>query len=162
LDLTTADGKYLEDFIFAPGGRDKASMFKSPCERPTHSNWNSWFNFWHNFTTTKDTLKVPLGNWISPTHCIWKWYYRADTDNLQWIEGNTMFYYKPSSCFCFTRATRKYHLMREEHLLPLVMQGIPTSFTGFSDQQVVKLSKGPALVKAPDEMMDFWKFLYSW
>ncbi len=52
--------------------------------------------------------------------------------------------------------------MREEHLLPLVMQGIPTSFTGFSDQQVVKLSKGPALVKAPDEMMDFWKFLYSW
>jgi hypothetical protein len=55
-----------------------------------------------------------------------------------------------------------YHLMQEEPLLPLVIQGIPTSATGFSDQQVVKLSKGPALAKAPDETMEFWEFLYSW
>ncbi len=81
-DLITVDGKYLKDFVFASGGRDKASTFKFPCERPTWSNWNSWFNFWHNVTTTGYTLKVPLGNWISPTHCIWKWYYRADTDDL--------------------------------------------------------------------------------
>jgi hypothetical protein len=99
LDLTTTDGKYLKDFVFAPGSRDKASMFKFPHERPTQSNWNAWFNFWHNFTTTRDTLKVPLGNWISPTHCIWKWYYRVDTDNLQWVEGNTIFAYKLSSGF---------------------------------------------------------------
>jgi hypothetical protein len=98
-DLTTADGKYLKDFVFAPGGRNKASMFKFPCERPTRSDWNSWFNFWHNFTTTGDTLKVPLGNWISPTHHIWKWYYRADTDDLQRIKGKTIFYYNPSSGF---------------------------------------------------------------
>jgi hypothetical protein len=149
-------------FVFALGGRDKASMFKFPCERPTWSNWNSWFNFWHNFTTTGDTLKVPLGNWISPTHCIWKWYYRADTDNLQQIKGNTIFYYNPSSGFRFTRATRKDHLMREESFSPLVIQGIPTSVTILSDQQVVKLSKGPALAKAPDKTMDFWEFLYCW
>jgi hypothetical protein len=62
LDLTTADGKYLKDFVFAPGGRDKASTFKFPCEHPTWSDWNSWFNFWHNITNTGDTLKVPLGN----------------------------------------------------------------------------------------------------
>jgi len=158
-DLTTADGKYLKDFIFAPGGRDKASTFKFPHERPTRSDWNSWFNFWHNFTTTGDTLKVPLGNWISPTHCIWKWYYRADTDDLQWIKGNTIFYYNPSSGFCFTQATSTYHLMREEPLSPSVIQGIPTSVTSFSDQQVVKLSKGPALAKAPDETINFWEFL---
>jgi hypothetical protein len=87
------DGKYLEDFVFAPDDRDKASMFRFPRERPTQSNWNSWFNFWHNFTTTGDTLKVPLGNWISPTHCIRKWHYRADTDNLQRVKGNTIFSY---------------------------------------------------------------------
>jgi hypothetical protein len=29
-DLTTADGKYLEDFVFTPGGREKASTFKFP------------------------------------------------------------------------------------------------------------------------------------
>jgi hypothetical protein len=82
-DLTTADGKYLEDFIFAPGGRGKASAFKFPREQPSWSDWDSWFDFWHHFTTTGDKLKVPLGHWISPTHRIWKWYYRADTDDLQ-------------------------------------------------------------------------------
>ena len=71
-DLTTVDGKYLEDFVFAPDDRDKASMFRFPRERPTQSNWNLWFDFWHSFTTTGDKLKVPLGNWISPTHHIWK------------------------------------------------------------------------------------------
>jgi hypothetical protein len=101
-DLPTVDGKYLKDFVFAPGGRDKASTFKFPHEWPTRSNWNSWFDFWHNFTTTGYTLKIPLGNWISPTHCIWKWYYRVDTADLQWIEGNTIFYYNLSSGFCFT------------------------------------------------------------
>ncbi len=52
--------------------------------------------------------------------------------------------------------------MREEPLSPLTIRGIPTSVTGLSDQQVVKLSMGPALAKAPDEMMDFWECLYSW
>ncbi len=46
LDLTTADGKYLEDFVFTPGGREKASMFQFPRERPTLCNWDLWFNFW--------------------------------------------------------------------------------------------------------------------
>jgi hypothetical protein len=71
-DLTTADGKYLEDFVFIPSGREKASTFKFPRKQPTQSNWNLWFDFWHSFTTTRDKLKVPLGNWISPTHHIWK------------------------------------------------------------------------------------------
>jgi hypothetical protein len=54
LDLSTADGKYLEDFVFIPSGREKASTFKFPREQPTQSNWNLWFDFWHSFTTTGD------------------------------------------------------------------------------------------------------------
>jgi hypothetical protein len=69
-DITTVDGRYYEHFVFAPGGRDKASTFTFLHERPTQSNWNSWFNFWHYFTTTGDKLKVPFGNWIQPTHYI--------------------------------------------------------------------------------------------
>jgi hypothetical protein len=107
-DIIPLDGRYLEHFVFAPGGRDKASTFKFPRKRPTQSSWNSWFNFWHNFTTTGDKLKVPLGNWIQPTHCIWKWYYRAEDNILQWVEGNTIFHYKPPSGFRLTRATRRY------------------------------------------------------
>jgi hypothetical protein len=105
LDLTAVDGKYVKDFVFASGGRDKASTFKFLREQPTRSNWNSWFNFWHNFTTTGDTLKVPLGKWISPTHCIWKWYYRADTDNLQWVKGNT--YFPTSHLLAFIHTSNK-------------------------------------------------------
>ncbi len=91
-DITTADGRYLEDFVFNPGGRDRSSLFKFPREVPTRGDWNQWLDFWHSFTTTGDKLKVPLGNWINPTHRIWKWYYRADSNNLQWVEGKTMFY----------------------------------------------------------------------
>jgi hypothetical protein len=144
-DLTTADGKYLKDFAFTPGGMEKASTFKFPQEQPTLRNWNLWFNFWHNFTTTGDKLKVLLGNWLKLTHRIWKWYYRVDTDKLQRVEGNTVFHYKPSSGFHFTRAMRKYNLMWDKPLLPLVIQGMPTSVFGFTIQQVIKLSEGSVL-----------------
>jgi hypothetical protein len=135
-------------------------MFKFLHKQPTW--WDSWFDFWHHFTTTGDKLKVPLGHWISPTHHIWKWYYRADTDDLQWVKGNTIFNYKPSSGFCFTQATRRYHMVREAPLLPTVIQGIPTSITSSTAQRVVKLSEGPALAKASNKRLDFWEFLYSW
>lgn len=61
-DITTADGRYLEEFVFTLGGRERASRFKFPREHPTRANWNLWFNFWHSFTTTGGKLKVPLGN----------------------------------------------------------------------------------------------------
>jgi hypothetical protein len=61
LDLTTAGSKYIEDFVFAPGRKERASTFKFPLEQPSWSNWESWFDFWHRFTMTGDKLKVPLG-----------------------------------------------------------------------------------------------------
>jgi hypothetical protein len=33
---------------------------------------------------------------------------------------------------------------------------------GLSDQQIVKLSKGPALANVSKEITSFWEFLYSW
>jgi hypothetical protein len=161
-DLTTADGKYLEDFVFAPGRKERASTFKFPREGPSQSDWESWFDFWHCFTMTGDKLKVSLVPWISPTHQIWKCYYRADTDELQQVEGSTIFYYKPSSGFRVTQATRSYQIVREEPLLPTFIQGTPTSITGLTVQRVVKLSKGPALAKSLNGRQDFWEFLYSW
>ena len=52
--------------------------------------------------------------------------------------------------------------MREAPLLPPVIQGIPTSVTGYTIQWVVKLSKGPALAKSVNKRLDFWEVLYSW
>jgi hypothetical protein len=68
--------------------------------------------------------------------------------NLQRVEGSTIFYYKPSPGFRVTLATRSYHIVREEPLLPTFIQGTPISITGPTIQRVVKLSKGPVLAKA--------------
>jgi hypothetical protein len=154
-DLTTADGKHRKDFVFTPGGREKASTFKFPQEQPALHEWNLWFDFWHNFTTTRDKLKVSLGNWLKPTHRIWKWYYRTDTDKLQRVEGNIVFHYKPSSGFGFTWATRKYNPMWDKPLLPLVIQGMPILVSCVTIQHAIKLSEGPALAEATDHAMDF-------
>ena len=81
-DLTTVDGRYLEYFVFNPGGRNRSSSFRFPRKIPTREDWNRWFDFWHIFTTTGNKLKVPLGNWINPTYRIWKWYFRVASDDL--------------------------------------------------------------------------------
>jgi hypothetical protein len=161
-DITTADGRYLEDFVFNPGGRDQSSSFKFPCEVPMRGDLNRWFDFWHSFTSTRDKLKVPLGNWINPTHRIWNWHYRTDSDDLQRVEGKTMFHYKPASGFCFTRSTLTYHMTHEEPISPATARGLPISDTGFSAQQVIKLSIGPALATETNARTGFWEFLHSW
>ena len=38
--LTTADGKYLENFVFAPGGATMQSRYSFPRERPTRQDWD--------------------------------------------------------------------------------------------------------------------------
>jgi hypothetical protein len=161
-DITTVDGRYLEDFVFNPGGRDRSSSFKLPHKVPMREDWNRWFDFGHSFMTTGDKLKTPLGNWINPTHRIWKWYYRAHSNNLQWVEGKTMFHYKPAAVFCLTGLTRTYHMSYEELLYPAMAHGLPISVTGFSVQQVTKLSIGPALGTKTDAHTGFWEFLHSW
>jgi hypothetical protein len=70
-DVTKADGRYLKKIVFDPGCENSKSKYKFPWEKPSNKDWRTWFNFWHSFTSTGDKLKVPLGNWIHPTHCIW-------------------------------------------------------------------------------------------
>ncbi len=67
-DISTADGRYLEHFVFDPGTTAARSTFLSPREKPTRNNWGLWIDFWHNYVTTGGKLKVPLGKWSNPTH----------------------------------------------------------------------------------------------
>jgi hypothetical protein len=158
-DITTADGRYLEDFVFQPGGRSWSSSFKFPREAPSRDDWDQWFNFWHSFTTTGDKLEVPLGNWINHTHQIWKWYYRVAIDDLQQVEATTLFHYKPAAGLRFTRSTQTYVMSHEEPLSLANADVLPISVAAFSLQQVVKLSTGPALVTKANACMGFWDFL---
>jgi hypothetical protein len=65
-DITTADGKYIENFVFDPGGATKRSRYSFPREQPTRQDWDCWINFWHEYTTTGGKLISPLGGWITP------------------------------------------------------------------------------------------------
>ena len=116
-DISTADGKYLEDFVFNPGGRGRSSKFKFPREVPTRGDWDRWFNFWHSYTATGNTLHIQSGNWTNPAHRIWKWHYNASTDDLIQIEGTSLTYYKPAVGFRITRSSRSYRKSHEEPLL---------------------------------------------
>jgi hypothetical protein len=65
LDLTTVDGRYLEDYVFNPGGRGRSSKYKFPREQPTWGDWNQWFDFWHSFLENWQTLHIAFGNGIT-------------------------------------------------------------------------------------------------
>jgi hypothetical protein len=67
-DITTADGRYLEHFIFDPGRKTSWSHYKFHLEQPAREDWGCWMNFWHSFTTTGGKLKVPPGRWSNKNH----------------------------------------------------------------------------------------------
>ncbi len=51
-DLSTADGKYFEHFIFNPGLATVGSTYIFSREKPTREDWDTWVNFWQSYTTT--------------------------------------------------------------------------------------------------------------
>jgi hypothetical protein len=61
LDLSPADGKYLEHFVFNLGTATAGSTYIFPQEKPNRDDWDHWIDFWHSYTTTGGKLKVPLG-----------------------------------------------------------------------------------------------------
>ncbi len=52
LDITTADGCYLEHFVFEPEKIPSRSKYIFPRENLSRKDWDLWFDFWHNFMTT--------------------------------------------------------------------------------------------------------------
>jgi hypothetical protein len=69
-DISTADGRYLEHFVFDPGTTAAGLTILFSREKPTRNNWDHWINSWHNYTTTRGKLKVPLGKWSNTTNQI--------------------------------------------------------------------------------------------
>jgi hypothetical protein len=93
-DITAADGKYLEHFVFIPGSNTRCSRYTFLREKSIRQDWDLWVNFWHGFTTTGGKLKTPLGGWMNPIHRIWNWYYNKERDKLYHINGTTIKYFK--------------------------------------------------------------------
>jgi hypothetical protein len=93
-DVVTADGRYLESFVFDPGPFKRRSNYCFPRECPSQKDWETWFEFWHSYVLMGDKLEVPLGNWINATHRKWLWY-TTPTDKLHRIEDGIAFHYLP-------------------------------------------------------------------
>ena len=93
-DMSTADGKYLEQFTFDPKENSTRSSYKFPREEPTTADWKRWCSFWADFATTGRRLTADLGKWLNPTHRTWRWYYNEEKDDLVRLENKVLSHYK--------------------------------------------------------------------
>jgi hypothetical protein len=161
-NITTADGKYLEHFIFDPGGATKRSRYTFPREKPSKQDWDRWINFWHEHTTTGGKLKSPLGGWINPTHRIWHWYYNTEREELYHINGSTIKYFKRATGWQCTRSTTTFELKCTKPSAQTCPMGVPTSVINISDYRVNKLQEGPPPLTAKKDPTSFWTFIAAW
>jgi hypothetical protein len=160
--MTTADGRYLEQFVFEPGSKVAWSNYKFPRESPSKKDWDAWFDFWHDYTATRDKLHTLLGAWKSPTHRRWIWFNNSPTDDLHRIKNGKVYHYLHTANCRRTRLSTSYDLVWEEDLLPTFKRGGPTSVVTSTKTKVDKLNKGVPLVKGPLLPPDFWEFLDTW
>ena len=160
--MTTADGRYLEQFVFNPGSKVARSKYKFPRESPAKKDWDAWFNFWHDYTATGDKLHTPLGAWLTPTHRRWTWYYNSSTDDLHRIEKRKVHHYLRTANYRRTRSSTSYDLAWEEDLTPTFKRGTPTSVLTYTNTKVNKLNEGFPFATKPLLPTDFWEFLNTW
>jgi hypothetical protein len=159
-DITTADGKYLEQLAMIPCENGTKSRYKFPREAPTQADWKRWQRFWTEYTSRGNRLPVELGRWINPTHRTWRWFYIKETDDLQRLDKNKLYHYQRRAGR--TRGTTSYDVTSTEEFKGQFL-GTPTSVTtAFSEATVTKHNEGPLLVKGPKQPADFWQFLASW
>jgi hypothetical protein len=160
-DVVTADGRYLESFVFDPGPFKRQSNYRFPRECPSQKDWETWFGFWHSYVLTGDKLEVPLGSWINPTHRKWLWY-TTPTDELHRIKDGAVYHYLPSQGVRRTRSILAYTLTWKEKIHEDHERGLPLLVQGSDDSHVNKMSTGPALARGPQQPSNFWEFLRSW
>ena len=137
--MTTADGQYLEQFVFDPGGKVSRSKYKFPRESPAKKDWEVWFNFWHDYTATGDKLHTPLRTWMATNHRRWIWYYESSNNDLYRLENGKVNHY------------------RVEDIPPTFKRGAPTSVVNFTNTNVNKPNAGVPLATGPRVPTDFWK-----
>ena len=160
-DMVTADGKYLESFVFEPGPFKRRSTYRFPPEGPTRRDWDTWFTFWHNYASVGGKLRIPLGRWIHPTHRKWIWFSPA-INELQRIEDGVVYRYRPVHSMQRTRSGRAYALAWSEPLETSHAIGHPVSVHGLDTSLVYKLAPGPSLANEPTAPNDFWSYLHAW
>jgi hypothetical protein len=65
-DNTTADGNYVEHFVFDPEGSATRSQYTFPREQPTRQDWDSWINL----SSEVQNKVIFMGHQISSCHIL--------------------------------------------------------------------------------------------
>ena len=160
-DITTADGRYLEQSTFNIKQNGVNSKFKFPKENPSHSDKNRWTDFWNRFTSTGKKLPRGLGKWMHQTHRQWRWYYNKEVGMLYQVNNTIVQSYRKSQTYR-TRGSATYE-RQQIHAQDEVELGYPSSVTAtFEEAAVTKQEEGPRLATEPADPADFWEFLYAW
>jgi hypothetical protein len=157
-EIATADGKYLEHFVFDPGGKKRQLCYTFLRVQPRRHDWDRWINFWHAYTTMSSKLKTPLGKWIHLTHRLWHWYFNKDKDELYHICGGTVRYFRQASGWRCTHSTTMYQFMQKETSAESYPTGVPTSVIAISETKVNKASGRGNTTPSPYTLCIFWGF----
>ena len=153
-DMSTADGKYLEQFTFDPKENSTRSSYTFPREEPTTADCKRWCSFWANFTTTGRRLTADLGKWLNPTHRTWRWYYNEEKDDLVRLENKVLSHYKLGQSR-HTRSKAIWDLTWTKDYMGQYL-GRPTSVTAsFLEATVTKQEEGPPLAIGSSITTDF-------
>jgi hypothetical protein len=158
-DLSTADGKYLEHFVFNPGMATASSMYIFPREKPTRDDWDHWIDFWHSYTTTRGKLKVTLGKWSNPTHRVWQWLYMKEDDDLIQVGGGRAVHFRPARRLRLTQSKVVYQQIYDKEYNSQMLLRCPTSVRAILLKKVNKLQEGPSFADATKEYIIFWDFI---
>ena len=159
-DITTACGRRLEDFVLhSRVGRD--SNFKFPREFPTKTDWKLWDEFWTSWCLPNGTLAVTLGDWVEPSHQVWRWSYDVSTgilwenDNTKWIE------YQPVTAGHITRGGNRFSALRTWESPQNT--GVPATVKHRGNEVVLLEAGTPqATLHSTDNIPEsFWEFVAS-
>jgi hypothetical protein len=124
-DMTTADGRHLDKTYLGPiPWCSKNSTYNFPEERPSVQDWAVWASFWRNYCGRDLLLPRRLGDWISPSHRIWRWFHDAESGRIEWVDGDTVWYFE-RACTRGPPHERTRHLC----LQGLFSGRIPTNWT---------------------------------
>ncbi len=123
-DIARADEKYLEHFVFDPGGHTKWFHYNFPLEQPRLGWLYELLACLHNH---KGETQGALGQMDKSNPPIWTWYYRQEGNKLYHISGDRIKHFQWATGWQCTRSTTAYQLTWEETSTSKYPCGVPTS-----------------------------------
>jgi hypothetical protein len=146
LDITTADGHYLEhSALHFTGKATTRSFYKFPWEQPTAKDWAIWGWFWLDYTRQGYKLAVPLGKWTHPTHWQRQWFDNAHNQALTRITAEGTYVYRPSRRLQSSSSATTFTLAAVPEIVSTGTRGVSNLVIEIAEDTVQKLQDGPAL-----------------